>query len=244
MRLSIILILLISIQCFSQGIVYKDALYKELVIKNTIQLSEKDIHNYLDTTYNAFNDSIDATSGLLGWKNIRDYFLFGEETMQEKSKRIWFAVYDSSRITEIVKSHLQDAYIALNKDTTSLLLSSISGQKQINIYAHRVGISLLSLIVEEAIEILLGATVVSIGLFLYVFFQFNIGGWERWSKKRRKKVNKIRGKILKRTSGAFFLIVLFFTLIKGDPAENQLKKQVEKGILIEAKKQIVENLNQ
>ncbi|UZR97312.1 hypothetical protein [Chondrinema litorale] len=243
LRLTLILVLFNSISCFCQAILYQDSVYKDNVKKNTIQLSSRDINSYLDLTYTAFNDSIEATSGFLGWRNVRDYLWLGEESMLEKSTRIWLAIYDSAQVNKIVQTHLEAAFIALEKEPSKIQIAGISGEKQVKIYAHRVGISFLSFLAEEALEFIVGAILVSISLFLYISYQFKVGGWKRWSKQRRKRVSSLKAKILKRTSGAFFLGFLIFTFFKGDPAENQLKHTIENDIFKEAEKQIIDNLN-
>ena len=155
----------------------KTQAYTNMVIESTMQLVENDVDNYLENSYKLFNDSINLNSGLLGWKNIRDNVGLGDESMKEKSERIWLTVYDSTQVTTIARSHLESACIALGHNPAEIELKTITGEKQIGIYAYKIGLSFIGLILEEFFEFLLnlfaGMTIVAFVVFVYISYMFS-----------------------------------------------------------------------
>jgi len=221
--------------------------YEDTVIESTIISSQNDVQEYLDITYKKFKDTIDAKSGFLGYKNIRDYLSLGKETMNEKTKRVWFSIYDSKKVTSIIESHLEEAYIAIDKKKLNQIeIKEITGEKQVELYAHKVSLSMLGLIIEEILEFFIslfaGMTFVAITVFLYVTYQFSIGGWIRWSTKRYEKVHNLIGSVTSWTSRIVFVIFIIVSFYNGDLTENQLKNKIEQDILNEVEMVIKDNL--
>jgi len=211
-----------------------------------MQLVENDIDNYLENSYKQFNDSINLNSGFLGWKNIRDNVGLGDESMKEKSERIWLSVYDSTQLTTIARTHLESACIALGHNPAEIELKTISGEKQIGIYAYKIGLSVIGLILEEFFQFLLnlfaGMTFVAFVVFVYISYMFSYGGWIRWSRKRRQKVDDFKQKIVTWTRRVVIVSFIALTWYNGDLTENQIKRKIKSEIINETTIQVKNNL--
>lgn len=219
---------------------------EQAITEITINQTENQVHEYLSITYNSFNDSINKNSGFLGWRNLRDYFSLGKETMKEKSTRVWFSVYDSIQVTNMVKNNLEDAYISLDKDPNKINVNYISGKNEIGLYSHKIGLSLIANIFEHLLEWLaelIGSIIIAyLVVFCYVFYMFTWGGWIRWSKQRHGKVNNI-GEIALKWGGYLGIIIIIISMFfNGDLTENQLKDKIETNILEQVECQIIKNL--
>lgn len=224
----------------------KKQAYTDMVIESTMQLVENDIDNYLESSYNQFNDSINSNSGFLGWKNIRDNVGLGDESMKEKSERIWLSVYDSTQVTTIARSHLESACIALGHNPAEIELKTITGEKQIGIYAYKIGLSFIGLILEEFFEFLLnlfaGMTIVAFVVFVYISYMFSCGGWIRWSRKRRQKVADFKQKIATWTRRVVIVSFIALTWYNGDLTGNQIKRKIKSELINEVAIQVENNL--
>lgn len=219
---------------------------KQAITEIAINQTQNQVHEYLSITYNNFNDSISKNSGFLGWRNVRDYFSLGKETMKQKTTRVWYSVYDSIQVTNMVKNNLEDAYISLDKDPSKISVNYISGKNEIGLYSHKIGLSLIANIFEHLLEWLaklIGSSIIAfLVVFSYVFYMFSYGGWIRWSKKRHEKVDNI-GKIALKWGGYLgILIIIISMFFSGDLTENQLKNKIETNILEQVESQIINNL--
>ncbi len=219
---------------------------KETISQITINQTQNEVNEYLSITYDSFNDSINQNSGFLGWRNVRDYFSLGKETMKEKSTRVWYSVYDSIKVTNMVKKNLEEAYISLDKDPNQINVNYISGKEEIGLYSHKIGLSIIANIFEYLLEWLaelIGSIIIAyIVVFSYVFYMFTWGGWIRWSKQRHEKVNNTGALALKCGGYLGILLIVLSMFFSEDLTENQLKKKIETNILEQVENQIKNNL--
>jgi hypothetical protein len=219
---------------------------KDTITQITINQTQNEVHEYLSITYNSFNDSVNKNSGFLGWRNVRDYFSLGKETMKEKSARVWYSIYDSIKVTNIVKNNLEDAYISLDKDLNQINVNYISAKEEIGLYSHKIGLSIIANIFEHLLEWLaefIGSIIISfIVVLIYLFYQFGPGGWIRWSKKRHEKVDNLVITVLRWSGNLCIVIIIISMFYRGDLTENQLKEKIQTNILEQVESQIRNNL--
>ncbi|MTI30102.1 hypothetical protein [Xanthovirga aplysinae] len=222
--------------------------YSDIIIENTLESASTDVEIYIDQVYTHYKDTLDAQSGFFGLNNLKDYISFGEESMKEKSSRFWMAVYDSTTVKKMAYKHLEEAYIALDKDPAQIKLEITSGNDQIAIYAHKIALSLPILIVEEFFELLLsiffGSSFLSIVVSVYVFYQFSFGPWINWSKKRREKVDNLGKKAQRWGIRLGFIIFLLISWYTGDLTEKGIKYKITNTLTKEISEQVKKNLIQ
>ncbi|MBS9766529.1 MAG: hypothetical protein KGV44_03180 [Flavobacteriaceae bacterium] len=205
------------------------------------------VKEYLETIYPKFQDSINKNSGFLGWRNVRDYLSLGKETMGERTSKVWYSVYDSIQVRNIVYENIEEGAILLDRDFDNIDVDYISAKEEVTLYSHKIGLSVIAFMFEEVIEslakLLFGSVFAALGVFCFVFYKFSFGGWIRWSQKRRDKVSDIGNKIFR--WGTIIIFISFFVVnwIIGDFTENQLKAKIENNILNKVDEQITKNLS-
>ncbi|QZE15900.1 hypothetical protein K4L44_08730 [Halosquirtibacter laminarini] len=241
----LLLLMLLSfsvLSCKEQG----QSRDKNIIIEDTQQIIYTDTKAYIHTAYTHLTDSLDRESGFLGWKNIRDYFQLDEVSMQSKVEKIWFHFYDPKVVKKITKSNLEDALIAKGARKHRVRIHKIDTKPIIHIYAHKIVVSGVFMIIEEIVEYVMAYGIAVFFIFIiisaYVFYQFTLGGWIRWSKKRHAKVDSMTQNIWTWSRRVFGIVFFIGMLYMGDTANTQTEKYITNKILKQVETQVAYHL--
>lgn len=224
----------------------KKHISRHQIIENTSLIIEQETSNYIDQSYKAFSEEIDKESGFLSWKNYRDYCGLGNESLKNKSVRIWNTIYKSSIIEEIIYLNLEESYIFLGENPAKITINLKKTKDIINIYPQKILLGVGIFVIEEALELalstILSFILISIIVNTFIKYKFKFGIWKRWSKKRRDKIEK-KTKRLKFIAGTLSFIVFFFLTALFSMNENDaMKFEIKKKFLEEIRIQIDNNL--
>lgn len=197
------------------------------------------VDSYLESKLSTFQDSMDSKKGILGYKNIIDYFSLGREDFEQRTLTTWNEIYDKEELEELINRDL--------KSKTPIIIELKNTDNHIKQYIHKVGISTLVLIGEGFFEwlfvLVLGYWIPALVIWIYVFYKFTFGVWKRMSGRRSEMLDNMWLNIAKYISPAVFVIFLTVSFISGDFSDTKLKNKIKVDIQNDIITQIDNKIN-
>ena len=147
----IILVSIIVTSCSSDTPKIGIHRYLDENVEVASHFAKKDVYEYTKEKMIILKDSLDNSSGFLGWRNIRDYVHLGDETMKEKVNRIWKGIYKVKDISNLVNEHIN----GLASGTTLIskkFYVELEYNNYIGNYSHKIGLSFGIMILEFIID--------------------------------------------------------------------------------------------
>lgn len=223
--------------------------YHDPIIQATVDHTSSEIENYMESSISELEVRLDKESGFLGWKDIRDLLGYDSTPMEKRVKKEWRKVY-KPRITEkILKKNLEKMYILKGANPKEITVKKRQRYNEaVGQYAYRTVIGWFGEFILEFAEFIttltFGSLTISILVFLYTFYQFSIGGWIRWSKRRKAKVDSIGEKIQVYSKWVIAAAFLIYSLLNENPSSIRLRAKVIDDIQQEIIEQIDINVKQ
>lgn len=217
----------------------------DTIIENTILLSTQESMNYIETCYSIFSKEMDAQSGFLAWKDMRDYFNLGEESFKNRSYRTWNSIYASDSLKKIIYNNVKIAYISLGKNHNRIKINLDNTNKAIGIYPLKILLGIGVFMIEELSEILLTTILsfilINIIVSSFVRYKFMFGIWKKWSKKRKNTVAKKIKRIKSFSAFISFLVFFLLPIVFSNIENTAIKEKIKNTFKTEVKIQIHNN---
>lgn len=197
-----ILLLFFLILLFSCSKKEIQPLSEKITLNESIEVSraflKNNLREYNEKCFTELIKTIDDKSGFLGWRNIRDYFGFGEEELGKKIIRDWENIYDNEHANDLYKINLNELLSGTRLNKNNYIFKIPKNNNIIQLYAHKIGLSAGLLIIELIIESFLLYWIVY-GIAFFLAFTIGI--------KTKKKISK---------SGCLVSLIIGISVILGN----------------------------